>query len=495
MITRFQVDGFKNLVGVDLPLGPFTCIAGLNGVGKSNLFDAIRFLGALASRPLMDAAAMVRDSRRAADVRSVFHRFGDACVDRMRFDVEMIVPAEAADDLGQVARATTTFLRYELELGLRADPDTGGPQLEVRHEALLPLKQTAAPACLRFKHSSKWRKSAVRGARRGGPYVSTETRDDGRRIIRRHQDGGSRGNPVPALAGSLRGTITSVAQADAPTLLCARREMQSWLQLQLEPSALRQPSAVNAAPRLQPNGDGLPAALFRIARTSRDPEATYARAANRLSELIHDVRTLSVERDEKLELLTLLVTDRQGTVHPARSLSDGTLRFLALAVLEADPESHGVLCMEEPENGIHPDRIAAVLALLQAVATDPEAPVSADNPLRQVIVNTHSPLVVGECPDDSLVLARTVEDVRDGHRFDKVVFLGVDETWRAEPPCGKISKGQLLAYLSPVSLQPSPPGRSLEPCPPSRVHRVRDRSDLHQLLLPNLDLPMRVAEP
>jgi AAA15 family ATPase/GTPase len=28
MLTRLKVNGFKNLIGVDLHFGPFTCIAG-----------------------------------------------------------------------------------------------------------------------------------------------------------------------------------------------------------------------------------------------------------------------------------------------------------------------------------------------------------------------------------------------------------------------------------------------------------------------------------
>ena len=33
MLTRLQVRGFKNLIEVDVRLGPFTCVAGQNGVG------------------------------------------------------------------------------------------------------------------------------------------------------------------------------------------------------------------------------------------------------------------------------------------------------------------------------------------------------------------------------------------------------------------------------------------------------------------------------
>ena len=80
MLTRLKVTGFKNLVDVDVRFGPFTCIAGPNGVGKSNLFDAIRFLSALADRPLVEAALTVRgdeNSGRTADVRSLFQRYGD----------------------------------------------------------------------------------------------------------------------------------------------------------------------------------------------------------------------------------------------------------------------------------------------------------------------------------------------------------------------------------------------------------------------------------
>ena len=117
MITRLKVSGFKNLVDVDIRFSPFTCIAGANGVGKSNLFDAIQFLSALSDRSLIEAAKSVRDeSGKTTDIRSLFHRVGDSYDETMSFDVEMIIPKIGIDDLGQEVEASSTFLRYILEL-------------------------------------------------------------------------------------------------------------------------------------------------------------------------------------------------------------------------------------------------------------------------------------------------------------------------------------------------------------------------------------------
>src|SRR5438552_15620268 len=99
MLTRLKVTGFKNLVDVDVRFGPFTCIAGANGVGKSNLFDAIRFLSALADQPFQEAAKLVRDERgKSGDLRNLFHHAGDEYADRMSFEAHMIVPRTWMDE-------------------------------------------------------------------------------------------------------------------------------------------------------------------------------------------------------------------------------------------------------------------------------------------------------------------------------------------------------------------------------------------------------------
>ena len=111
--------------------------------------------------------------------------------------------------------------------------------------------------------------------------------------------------------------------------------MQSWRLLQLESSALRKPDEFNAPARLATNGLHLPATLLRLAHKrapmstngvpSDTSERTFAQIATRLSKLIDDLQTVRIDRDLQRELLTLYASGKDGTSHPARSLSDLSL--------------------------------------------------------------------------------------------------------------------------------------------------------------------------
>jgi predicted ATPase len=499
MLTRLKVDGFKNLVGVDVRFGAFTCIAGVNGVGKSNLFDAIAFLSSLAEKSLLDAALSVRDDgSHSGDLRSIFHRVGDDYARVMSFEAEMIVPPRGEDDLGQEAKAAITFLRYKLKLGYSQDvrPSTGG--IEILQEELTHITQGDAKKNLPFPHHKDWRSSVVSGRRSGGDFISTQMGEDPL-IIQIHQDIGRGGHPNRRgggrpnrlLARTLPRTALSAANAaESPTALLAKREMQSWHRLQLEPSRLRMPDSFTASTMLSSDGSHLAANLYELAKSARlfplsgaeDHSArVYTEIANRLSNLIDDVRDVSVDIDEKRELYTLVVSGRDHTKHTARSLSDGTLRFLALGILQMDPRVQGVLCLEEPENGIHPARIPAMLDLLRDIATDTNEPVSIDNPLRQVIINTHSPAVVGIAPEDSVLMAEPISQVdENGTRFTGLAFRCLARTWRSElPDSTSVAIGNVLSYLNPLerhSLPQLPNGAQ----PANHPSRVIDRPDVYE---------------
>ena len=115
MLTRLKVSGRKNLVDVDVRIWAVHSLrhAGANGAGKSNLFDAIRFLSALAAnQTLIEAARAVRDEHgKNNDIRSLFHHTGDQFAEKMSFEVEMLVPPTGGGMIfGQVANAQDTLL-------------------------------------------------------------------------------------------------------------------------------------------------------------------------------------------------------------------------------------------------------------------------------------------------------------------------------------------------------------------------------------------------
>src|SRR5258708_37924299 len=93
VLTRLEIDGFKNLLNFSVDFGPFNCIAGPNGVGKSNIFDAIHFLSLLASNTLTDAALKVREETgEYGDVRDIFYAGKGERRNRLRIAAEVIPP-------------------------------------------------------------------------------------------------------------------------------------------------------------------------------------------------------------------------------------------------------------------------------------------------------------------------------------------------------------------------------------------------------------------
>ena len=79
---------------------------------------------------------------------------------------------------------------------------------------------------------------------------------------------------------------------------------------------------------------------------------------------------------------------------PSSGLSDGTLRILTLTLLPYLGKQPAILVTEEPENGIHPRAIEAVLQSLSSMYDS------------QVWVSSHSPVVLARAKLDQLLCAR-----------------------------------------------------------------------------------------
>ncbi len=116
---------------------------------------------------------------------------------------------------------------------------------------------------------------------------------------------------------------------------------------------------------------------------------------------------------------------------PAHRLSDGTLRFLALAAILLQPDPPPLICLEEPELGMHPDMIRMVARMIVGAAAK-----------TQLIITTHSEHLLTALQDDFDVLfafdAGSAGSVV--RRFSREEF----KKWREEHTLGELwTSGEL----------------------------------------------------
>ncbi len=108
------------------------------------------------------------------------------------------------------------------------------------------------------------------------------------------------------------------------------------------------------------------------------------RAKNAILEGLHDLYEEFCDFDISIEGGTVQVFFTEGDfVIPATRLSDGTLRYLCLLAILCDPDPPPLVCIEEPERGLHPDILPKVADRLVDASQR-----------TQLIVTTHSDILV-----------------------------------------------------------------------------------------------------
>lgn len=102
---------------------------------------------------------------------------------------------------------------------------------------------------------------------------------------------------------------------------------------------------------------------------------------------------------------------REGDIMlPATRLSDGTLRFLSLLAILCHPEPPPLVCIEEPEIGLHPDILLPLAELLREASQR-----------CQLIVTTHSDALVDALTDtpESVVVCEKHDGATEMRRLNK----------------------------------------------------------------------------
>lgn len=382
MITKIEIDGFKTFNKFEMEFAPLTIIAGTNASGKSNLFDAMELLSRIVEVDLKTAF-----SEQRGEANELFTQLSAReNKSEMSFGVELLVDKSVKDKFGGEVQLKYTRLRYAIKVK-RVVNNRGMDDLIILSEDLNPIRhdddiwlKTYIPK----PNVEKWRPK-VKSGKRGVAYIDTDTdrinlRQDGKGGIKKEY-------PLNNINQAIISIVNSV---DFPHALATKEEIKNWKFLQLNPEELRKPSSYLAKDNLTHTGQNLAATIHRI--KTIDP--IYIKDITRkLNSLLPNINNLDVIDDKIGKQFVIQVKTLDNREFTSRVLSEGTLRLLTLCVFMFDPNHKGLLCFEEPENGIHPARLKMTAELLRDLASDFE---STDVELRQVIINTHSPVLVAE---------------------------------------------------------------------------------------------------
>ena len=388
--------------GIALPMKPLNVLIGPNGSGKSNLLEAISLLRA-APRGISEPIS------RTGGIREWTWK-GAAASDSITMEVIVsFLP-------GPTSRAPSAIL---------ANPEIRSvdlpPRGRLRHHLTLVGRDgrtiVADEQVEPFETSSETHDAVAYYRPPRDKQVAAALDAAVQRIAK---SGNAHGDAWPAFVHGRQGALefASGYQADESLLsffaspnfpaLWHLKEQYRRIRLYRDwsfgPDAgSRLPCSAHARSDFLEEGAGnLPLVLSQLHGTQRK---SFLTALTRLFDGIVDVQCPVTGGT-----VSLFLEEDGGRSIPASRLSDGTLRYLSLLAILLHPEPPPLICIEEPELGLHPD-LLPTLADLMIEASERS----------QLVVTTHSDVLVDALTDrpESVVVCEKHDGRTEMKRLDK----------------------------------------------------------------------------
>ena len=397
MLKRIALKDFKSFADQSVELAPLTIVVGANASGKSNLLDAIRFLQGTAfdytftdvlkgkwegGHPIWPGVRGGISEVFRANAKSGFTIETDwssgeySCVHSISCINELSKLRLKKESLNYSENADTKELFF-----------TRVPDSEAHNSLLLIVRDTDE-------------KMKIEGTI---PYLSSAL---GR---------------VHTLNDPPESDVHSFALLMASYV---RSSLRKSLFLDINPQVMRD-YCHPAEAELGNDGHNISAKLFHLCQNG-EKEDLIDWVSELCAPQITDIDFIHTGLDEVLFQLV----EEDGTKVSARSISDGTLRFLGhiVAILTAPEDS--LVLIEEIENGLHPARIHVLVEFLEGMASSRGV---------QIIATTHSgkvlealseetlnaSIVCGRLPDTPGTVMKRILDIP--HFSDVVAERGIDD--------------------------------------------------------------------
>jgi predicted ATPase len=379
MFDYIKIEGFRSFKSVEVEMPRLAVLIGPNGGGKSNLLDLLTLLTEAGDGKLANA---------------VFKRGGFPSI-AFGFDPSLEVRIE---------------VRFKGILPPPPNADLPSRPGEARPLSMMEVESRDDELDVRFKINVRNYGSAaqitdelVRQESRTEPSLSADIVSRGPAGAVFRVPGGSGAITDQRVGVSPTELVISQVKDPAkyPAASAVLKDLDGWTfyrDINVGPeSPVRQPAILRSDSRLFPDASNLSSVFHAIQQDHPDD----------WGEILETVHTAYSD----FERLTVRAEGGDGKVFlrwferphgksgiSANLLSDGTLKLLCLIAILKNPDPPPLICIDEPELGLHPDWIKLVAELLQDAAMR-----------TQVIVATHSPQIVAKLDPEQVIVADKVD--------------------------------------------------------------------------------------
>ncbi|HSK76643.1 MAG TPA: AAA family ATPase [Thermoanaerobaculia bacterium] len=389
MIRSIEALRYRCLRYVRQEIEPFQVLVGPNGSGKSTFLDVVGLIGDLLKSGLAPA---IRE--RAPNFFDLVW-MGDPSA-RLELAVEVEVPLER---LARLPQNGSRRARYELAIGLGSQRELSilgetlwlksmKPSGRLVHPQFFPAPPEPAESLISAEGQrapAGWKKVVAKTPESGNDYFFSETTDWNN----------------PFRLGPQKLALANLPEDEErfPVAIWIKRFLMEGVQLLvLNSEAMRRPAPPGSPTEFQPDGSNLPWAIEELRKRGRHFERWLDHVRTALPD-IEDIETVEREEDRHRYLR---ITYKNGLKAPSWTVSDGTLRLLALTLVGYLEGAGRIYLIEEPENGIHPQAVETVFQSLSSAYGN------------QILCATHSPVFLAMAePEQVLCFAQDGKGATD----------------------------------------------------------------------------------
>jgi predicted ATPase len=337
-IENYKV--FKKATVKNLP--KMLVLLGTNGSGKSTFFDVLGFL----SDALQNNATVAINRR--GGFHEVISRGCDIKKDKLKFEIKF-------RDL-KTEEGYSPLVTYSIEIGFNSHEGKA-----IIHREIL----------------------SYRRGRYGRPWRFLDFTDGSGNAITNEDEYGKKNTQEQRMNQKVAEpdilAIKGLGQFEQFKAISSFRSLlEKWYVSNFKIEYGRNISDTGVATHLSVTGDNLAQVTKYLYDYKRD---VFNDILSKLPQRIPGINKVEAKETEDGRILLRFQDEHFKDPFVARYVSDGTIKMFAYMVLLHDPDPHPLLCIEEPENFLHPDLLLQLCEEIRAYAERGG----------QVFVSTHSP--------------------------------------------------------------------------------------------------------